>query len=69
VHLFAPYCCLDVILPVFDAVCAFIQLVGAVSGAKQALKGLCIHEQLHSSTALCPKVATDKVIIVLHLFA
>jgi hypothetical protein len=32
-----------------------------VSGAKQVLKGLCPHEQLHHSTALCPKVVTDKV--------
>jgi hypothetical protein len=38
-----------------------IQLTEAVSGAKQVLKGLCPHEQLHHSTALCPKVVTDKV--------
>jgi hypothetical protein len=37
------------------------QLTEAVSGAKQVLKGLCPHEQLHHSTALCPKVVTDKV--------
>jgi hypothetical protein len=38
-----------------------IQLTEVVSGAKQVLKGLCPHEQLHHSTALCPKVVTDKV--------
>jgi hypothetical protein len=41
--------------------CSRIQLTEVVSGAKQVLKGLCPHEQLHHSTALCPKVATDKV--------
>jgi hypothetical protein len=38
-----------------------VQLTEVVSGAKQVLKGLCPHEQLHHSTTLCPKVVTDKV--------
>lgn len=38
------------------------EFTGAVSGAKQALKGLCIHEQLHNNPALCPKIVSDKVV-------
>ena len=32
-----------------------------MTGAKQTLKGLCVHEQLHNNPALCPVVLTEKV--------
>jgi len=28
---------------------------------KSKLRGLCIHEAIHNSSDLCPKVVTDKV--------
>lgn len=38
-----------------------MQFTGAMAGVKQTMKGLCIHEKMHSTPALCPKIVTDKV--------
>eukprot|EP01032_Pedospumella_encystans_P034359 gene34359-38840_t len=40
------------------------ELTSAVTGAKQTLKGLCVHEQLHNNPSLCPVVVTEKTVDV-----
>ena len=46
---------------IFQSFFIAIQLTSAVTGAKQTLKGLCVHEQLHNNPSLCPVVVTEKV--------
>ena len=38
-----------------------LQLKGSIIAIKAKLRGLCIHEAIHSSSDLCPKVVSDKV--------
>lgn len=38
-----------------------MQLKGSIIAMKAKLRGLCIHDAIHSSSDLCPKVVSDKV--------
>jgi len=38
------------------------ELKGSIIAIKAKLRGLCIHEAIHSSSDLCPKVVSDKVV-------
>ena len=37
------------------------QLRTTISAIKVKLRGICIHEAMHNSSELCPKVVADKV--------
>lgn len=51
----------DFSFSVFMIMLLLLQLKGSIIAIKAKLRGLCIHEAIHSSSDLCPKVVSDKV--------